>query len=64
MSFVIEVLSPRAGRGLGEGRRGVGRLHRSFRRNPRIDIGETAPPSRPSPNPLPTLWGEGLEARP
>jgi hypothetical protein len=56
-------LSPFAGTGLGEGRREGFSLRRSFSQNTRITIGETDSPRHPSPNPLPTPWGEGLEHR-
>jgi hypothetical protein len=51
-------LSPHAGRGLGEGRRGEVRRRRSRSHDPQIDIGGTARPSHPSPRPLATGWGE------
>jgi hypothetical protein len=55
------VLSPLAGRGLGEGRRERCSSRRSLSQDSRISIGKAAAPSRPSPNPLPTRWGEGQE---
>jgi len=54
-------LAPPAGRGLGEGWSRARPCAMRFSQDPRMDIGGAPPPRRPSPNPLPTTWGEGAE---
>jgi hypothetical protein len=56
-----EPLSPPPGFGSGEAWRGRVRRYLWADEDPRSDIGEPVRPSRPSPNPLPTGWGEGGE---